>query len=94
MNTYNLKNKKERNSLLKVLKVGCFFAFLTNLNFKLHASKYFLFPQCELYHWIDVLDRFDEILGTVAKPLHGHQWIFQFDMLKDLHGSLKGVGSI
>ena len=24
--------------------------------------------QCELYHWIDVLDRFDDILERVAKP--------------------------
>ena len=24
--------------------------------------------QCELYHWIDVLDRFDAILERVAKP--------------------------
>ena len=47
--------------------------------------------QCELYHWIDVLDRFDDILGTVAKPVQDHQWIFQFDMLKDLLGSHKGV---
>ena len=50
--------------------------------------------QCELYHWIDVLDRFDDILGTVAKPVQDHQWIFQFDMLKDLLGSHKGVKKI
>ena len=24
--------------------------------------------QCELYHWIEVLDRFDSILERVAKP--------------------------
>lgn len=23
-------------------------------------------PQCELYHWVDVLDRFDEILEEAA----------------------------
>ena len=37
--------------------------------------------QCELYHWIDVLDRFDDILESVAKNVEGKTWVFVFDTL-------------
>ena len=47
--------------------------------------------QCELYHWIDVLDRFDNILGSIAKPIDGKRWIFEFDVLVDIFGVERGV---
>jgi len=39
------------------------------------------FGKCELYHWIDVLDRFDDILESVAKNVEGKTWVFVFDTL-------------
>ncbi|XP_066927721.1 E3 ubiquitin-protein ligase HUWE1-like isoform X2 [Clytia hemisphaerica] len=58
---------------------------------KLEQINVWYFGKCELYHWIDVLDRFDDILATVAKPTDGHQWIFQFDMLKNILGDHQGT---
>ncbi len=44
--------------------------------------------QCELYHWIDVLDRFDKILEQVAKheaqEPNSAQCIFMCPKLEDL----------
>ena len=42
---------------------------------------FYAYPQCELYHWIDVLDRFDDILESVAKSIEGKTWMFVFDTL-------------
>jgi len=59
--------------------------------FTLNCKNTFYYVQCELYHWIDVLDRFDDILSAIAKPVEGHQWIFQFDMMTKILGQHKGV---
>lgn len=45
------------------------------------------FGKCELFHWIDVLDRFDGILAGVAKPVESKQWVFQFDVLDEINGA-------
>ena len=42
--------------------------------------------QCELQHWLDVMDRFDEILAAVAKPVNGSSWIITYDKLDHLEG--------
>ena len=47
--------------------------------------------QCELYHWIDVLDRFDEILENVAKTVEGKTWMFIYDTLPPNQDSDKSV---
>ena len=42
--------------------------------------------QCELQHWVDVMDKFDEILASVAKPVNGSSWILAYDKLDQLEG--------
>lgn len=43
--------------------------------------------KCELYHWVAVLDKFDEILGEACSTIEGHQWQYKVDgdkLLRDL----------
>ena len=47
---------------------------------------FFGFFQCELQHWVDVMDKFDEILASVAKPVNGSSWILAYDKLDQLEG--------
>eukprot|EP00794_Sanderia_malayensis_P006098 gene6098-6802_t len=42
------------------------------------------FGKCELYHWIDVLDRFDHILGEVAKPVEGKTWLNKRELIHEI----------
>ena len=45
-----------------------------------------MFLQCELQHWVDVMDKFDDILASVAKPVNGSSWILTYDKLDQLEG--------
>lgn len=44
------------------------------------------YGKCELQHWVDVMDKFDEILASVAKPVNGSSWILTYDKLDQLEG--------
>ncbi|XP_032242084.2 E3 ubiquitin-protein ligase HUWE1 isoform X2 [Nematostella vectensis] len=44
------------------------------------------YGKCDLGHWADVLDRFDDILTSVAKPVNGSAWILTYDKLDELEG--------
>lgn len=44
------------------------------------------YGKCELQHWVDVMDKFDEILASVAKPVNGSSWILAYDKLDQLEG--------
>lgn len=44
------------------------------------------YGKCELQHWVDVIDKFDEILANVAKPVNGSSWILAYDKLDQLEG--------
>ena len=35
--------------------------------------------KCELYHWVSVLDKFDEILGKACSTVEGHTWYYRVD---------------
>ena len=50
--------------------------------------------QCELQHWLDVMDRFDGILASVAKPVNGSTWIPTYDKLDHLEGPEIAVSSL
>ena len=65
---------------------------LLDMSYPLDDSLFFL-SQCELYHWIDILDRFDEILAGIAKPVEGKTWLFVYDMLEVNLGAEEGVSS-
>lgn len=49
------------------------------LNF-LEKVKVWVYGKCELYHWINTLDRFDGILEEAAKPVNGNEHILQCDV--------------
>lgn len=36
-------------------------------------------PQCELYHWVDLLDRFDGILAEAGRPVENMSWMLACD---------------
>ena len=38
------------------------------------------FFQCELFHWADVLDMFDDVLETACKKEHDEQWVLPIDL--------------
>jgi len=44
------------------------------------------FGKCELYHWIDVLDRFDAILASVSVKVENKKWVFAYDCLEETLG--------
>ncbi|KAJ7352889.1 E3 ubiquitin-protein ligase huwe1 [Desmophyllum pertusum] len=44
------------------------------------------YGKCELQHWVEVMDKFDEILASVAKPVNGSCWILTYDKLDQLEG--------
>ncbi|XP_065656940.1 E3 ubiquitin-protein ligase HUWE1 isoform X2 [Hydra vulgaris] len=48
------------------------------------------FGKCELYHWIDVLDRFDAILAVAARPVKDKQWIYEYDCFFETFGQAMG----
>lgn len=35
--------------------------------------------QCELYHWVDLLDRFDGILAEAGRPVENMSWLLVCD---------------
>lgn len=37
------------------------------------------FPQCELYHWVDLLDRFDGILCDAGQTVENMSWMLVCD---------------
>lgn len=53
-----------------------------------------LFLQCELQHWVDVMDKFDDILASVAKPVNGSSWILTYDKLDQLEGPDIAVNTV
>uniref|UniRef100_A0A8D0KY38 HUWE1 ligase n=1 Tax=Strix occidentalis caurina TaxID=311401 RepID=A0A8D0KY38_STROC len=36
-------------------------------------------PKCELYHWVDLLDRFDGILAEAGRPVENMSWMLACD---------------
>lgn len=42
--------------------------------------KVWVYGKCELYHWIEILDRFDSILEEGAKNVDGNEFILQCDV--------------
>lgn len=46
----------------------------------LEKVKVWVYGKCELYHWIKILDRFDEILHVAAKRLNGNEYMLQCDV--------------
>ncbi|XP_031573679.1 E3 ubiquitin-protein ligase HUWE1-like isoform X3 [Actinia tenebrosa] len=44
------------------------------------------YGKCDLGHWADVLDRFDDILASVSKQVNGSAWILTYDKLDILEG--------
>lgn len=39
----------------------------------------FVFFQCELYHWVDLLDRFDGILADAGQTVENMSWMLVCD---------------
>ena len=40
---------------------------------------------------MDVLDRFDELLSVMAKPVEGFSWVLTYDRLEETEGPQKAV---
>lgn len=47
--------------------------------------------KCELYHWVSVLDKFDEILGEACSTVEGHQWYYKVDKDSKLRDLVLGI---
>lgn len=62
-------------ALIEKLKV----ATEDNLKSELLQLKTWTFGKCELYHWSDVLDRFDEVLEKACKKENDGQWTLACD---------------
>ena len=41
---------------------------------------FYLTFQCELFHWADVLDKFDDVLGTACHKEKEGQWTLPCDV--------------
>lgn len=50
------------------------------LLFELKQIKSWTCGKCELYHWVDLLDIFDEILGQCCEKQHENQWTLPCDL--------------
>lgn len=46
-------------------------------------------PQCELYHWVDLLDRFDGILCDAGQTVENMSWLLVCD--RPDNGQLKAL---
>jgi E3 ubiquitin-protein ligase HUWE1 len=51
------------------------------------SIKTWTFGKCELYHWVDVLDRFDGILLEAAEKQNTETWILACDNVDNEHVS-------
>lgn len=38
-----------------------------------------IYGKCELYHWIEILDRFDKILEEAARHVNANEFVLQCD---------------
>lgn len=38
-----------------------------------------IYGKCELYHWIEILDRFDKILEEASRHVNGNEFVLQCD---------------
>lgn len=47
-----------------------------------------IYGKCELYHWIEILDRFDKILDEAARHVNGNEFVLQCDTTFDESVSL------
>lgn len=50
---------------------------------------FYLFQQCELYHWVDLLDRFDGILCDAGQTVENMSWLLVCD--RPENGQLKAL---
>lgn len=39
-----------------------------------------VYGKCELYHWIEILDRFDKVLEEAARCVDGKDFVLQCDV--------------
>ena len=49
-------------------------------SFQLHKFCLLFILQCELYHWVDILDKFDEILEKACQSHSSSKWTFACDV--------------
>jgi len=47
---------------------------------ELKQIKTWTFGKCELFHWADVLDMFDDVLDSACKRDHEKQWVLPVDL--------------
>ena len=67
------------------LSVTVLFIYLFNI-----APLFFSSPQqCELYHWVDLLDRFDGILCDAGQTVENMSWLLVCD--RPDNGQLKAL---
>ncbi|XP_030381581.1 E3 ubiquitin-protein ligase HUWE1 isoform X3 [Scaptodrosophila lebanonensis] len=45
----------------------------------LNTVHVWIYGKCELYHWIEILDRFDKILEEAARHVNGNEFVLQCD---------------
>lgn len=57
--------------------------------FNLGLVSFFLHQQCELYHWVDLLDRFDGILCDAGQTVENMSWLLVCD--RPDNGQLKAL---
>lgn len=53
--------------------------FIVTVHPHKHLILIFLFLQCELYHWVDLLDRFDGILADAGQTVENMSWMLVCD---------------
>lgn len=52
----------------------------TELLHFLEKTSVWVYGKCELYHWVDTLDRFDDILEAAAKCAPNNEFLLQCDI--------------
>lgn len=52
----------------------------TELLHFLEKTSVWVYGKCELYHWVETLDRFDDILEEAAKRAPNNEFMLQCDM--------------